>query len=150
MPGVVLAVRVADCVPVLLAAPGVVAAVHSGWRSTSVDVVGAAVQRMVAAGADPGDITAWVGPHISQDAYEVGVEVVRGVEASGVPRDVFAKPCGDKWHVDLGSAVAAQLARVGVTRIGRSTRCTTGPDLFSWRGDGPDTGRQAGLIARCV
>ena len=66
MPGVVLAVRVADCVPVLLAAPGVVAAVHSGWRSTSVDVVGAAVQRMVAAGADPVDITAWVGPHISR------------------------------------------------------------------------------------
>ncbi|MEM6927622.1 MAG: laccase domain-containing protein, partial [Myxococcota bacterium] len=60
-PGVVLAVRTADCVPVLLAGPGVVAAAHSGWRGTAVDIVGKLVQTLVAeVGVDPADLVAGV------------------------------------------------------------------------------------------
>src|SRR5699024_9579667 len=68
---VVLVVRCADCVPVLLADPeaGVVAAAHVGRVGLRADVLGRAVDQMVAAGAD--DISAHVGPHVCGRCYEV-------------------------------------------------------------------------------
>ena len=82
--GVGLMVRVADCVPVLLADPaaGVVGAVHAGRVGTTLDVVGAAVRRMRALGAD--DVRAWIGPHVCGRCYEVP-EQMREEVAAVVP-----------------------------------------------------------------
>ncbi|RMG06480.1 MAG: peptidoglycan editing factor PgeF [Planctomycetota bacterium] len=147
--GILLAVRTADCVPVLLAAPCGVAAVHSGWRGTAQDVVGAAVAALAAATGDaPEDFSAAIGPCISAEAYEVGEEVVEGIRASGLPEKVFLSRRGSRWHVDLSAAVSAQLRRAGVRSVDRLGVCTHGDArCFSHRRDGPQTGRQAALIA---
>lgn len=154
-PGVVLAVRTADCVPVLLAGPGVVAAAHSGWRGTAVDIVGKLVTKLqTRLGVDPASLVAAVGPAISRDAYEVGPEVVDGLRQTGLADDVFGwgpspRNPDERFVVDLKRAVRAQLARRGVRSIEVSDACTLGDDaFFSVRRDGSGTGRQAGLIAR--
>lgn len=147
--GLVLAVRVADCVPVLMWSRGVVAAVHAGWRSTVGGVVSRTVEAMEELGAGPGEVTAWIGPHISGEAYEVGEEVVLALTSAGVPRTVCASQKNNHWHVDLGAAVAFQLRGAGVTSVQSLGACTTSAEYFSWRGDGPITGRQAGLVMLC-
>lgn len=148
--GVVLAVRVADCVPVLLAAPGGVAAIHAGWRGTAAGIVARALAELLrAARADAGQVRAAIGPHIGQGAFEVGDEVVRALEATGVDRGAFARdgPRG-RPHVDLGAVIAAQLRALGVTGVERVGPCTASDErLWSHRRDGAAAGRQGGLIA---
>lgn len=144
-PELLLAVRVADCVPVLLAAPGGVAAVHAGWRGTAQDIVRLALAELRArTGAPPEAVRAAIGPAIGGECYEVGVEVVEAVGRVAPGADWL----GPGRHVDLRRANAAILAAEGVTVeiVGPCTRCDAG--LWSHRGDGPAAGRQAGLI-RC-
>ena len=150
--GKVLAIRTADCVPVLLAAPGGVGAAHAGWRGVASGVVAATVSALCSlTGTEPCDQVVSIGPHISGAAYEVGREVVEGIEAAGVPRDVFVLEGRAKAHVDLGAAVAWQLQACGVTRVHRMNRCTHGEqDLHSYRRNGAAAGRQAALIARAL
>jgi len=151
-PGVALAVRVADCVPVLLAAPSgaprgaAIAAVHAGWRGTAARIVEAAVDAVCeASGARPETLVAAIGPAIGPCCYEVSQEVADAICAAG--GRALPGPRG-RPHLDLREANAAQLRGRGVTTIdfvGPCTRCS--PDHYSHRGDGPATGRQVGLIA---
>ncbi len=91
-----------------------------------------------------------MGPHIGLGAYEVGQEVVRALELTGLDPARFADRTGARPHVDLGLAVEDQLRLLGVEHIEQVGLCTcTHPDLFSHRCDGPDTGRQAGVVALC-
>ena len=148
-PGLLLAARAADCVPILLAGPGGVAAVHSGWRGTALNVVGAAVAALArACGCEPAQLRAAVGPCISGAAYECGDEVADALRGAGLRDEQFTPP-GDypRAHVDLGAAVLAQLRRAGVTSERLEVCTATDPRFFSHRGDGPDTGRFAGVIA---
>lgn len=150
-PDVVLAVRTADCVPVLLAGPGVVGVVHAGWRGVASQVVAATVQGIeLATGVSPPQLRAAIGPAISGAAYEVGGEVVEGLVAAGLgPHQFLVAGATERPHVDLQAAVRVQLEALGVRAIETVARCTAAdPSLFSYRADGPDTGRQAGLIAR--
>ena len=149
-PGLLLAARAADCVPVLLAGPGGVAAVHSGWRGTVAGVTRAALEALCAAcGCRPEEVHAAVGPCISGPAYECGEEVASALRASGLAeRDFLAPLPGSKAHVDLGRAVLAQLREAGVQRRERLEACTVSDGrFFSHRGEGPLTGRFAGVIA---
>jgi hypothetical protein len=150
--GLVLGVRVADCVPVVLASPGGVAVAHAGWRGVAGRVVPATLARLLAETGDPASsVVMVIGPHISLDAFEVGPEVVEGIADSGVARSLFARPPrgdAEKWHVDLGAAVEAQARGAGVSAIGFAGSCSTGARFFSWRRDGGATGRMAGLVVR--
>jgi YfiH family protein len=142
-PGVVIAVRVADCVPILLAAPGAVAAVHAGWRGTAADVTREALAVLCArAGCRPEAVRAAIGPAICGACYEVGDEV-RQAMARVVP--------GSNWRrgpteVDLAEVNAAILrgAGVAVELLGICTRC--GSEAWSHRRDGAAAGRQVGAI----
>lgn len=153
-PGLILTARAADCVPVLLAGPrggaGVpaVGAVHSGWRGTVQDVVGAAVEALCdEAGCAPAELRAAVGPCIGLAAYEVGEEVAGELEAAGLAECVQRRP-GARPHADLGAAVELQLRRAGVGAVDRLGICTVSDGRFySHRGEGPATGRFAGVIA---
>ncbi|MCP4804689.1 MAG: peptidoglycan editing factor PgeF [Proteobacteria bacterium] len=140
-PGVVAAIRVADCVPVLLAAPGGVAAVHAGWRGTVERIVPIAVQVLCArTRCRPSDVVAAVGPCISVEAYEVGDEVLDRVSALG-PGLTRGR------HADLKAANALLLRECGVEQVDVLAGCTSGdPAFFSHRRDRGDTGRQAALI----
>lgn len=145
--GVTVAIRVADCVPILyaLGAPGevvAVAAVHAGWRGTAADIPRKALAALRAHGDGP--VRAAIGPAICGDCYEVGDEVIRGVGA--------VTP-GDGWrvgarNVDLRAAIRATLEAEGVDVevLGPCTRC--GEGYWSHRRDGDRAGRQAAVI-RC-
>lgn len=141
---VVLAVRVADCVPVLLADPGagVVAAAHAGRMGVQQGVVPATLARMRQRGA--AGITAWIGPHVCGACYEVP-EGMRA-EVSAVEPAAAATTSWGTPALDLGAAVRAQLEREGVSAVDAS-RCTReSPDLYSHRRDGASAGRLAGLV----
>lgn len=130
---VAIAVRAADCVPLLLAdaATGAVAAVHAGWRGTAAGVVGAAVEAMsLAFGTRPPDVLAAIGPSIGVCCYEVGSELVDAFAAAGHARDLvdrwFVARRGGSLHLDLPTANRDQLILAGVPEesIHSSGLCT--------------------------
>ncbi|MEZ4235990.1 MAG: peptidoglycan editing factor PgeF [Myxococcota bacterium] len=138
-PGTILAVRVADCVPVLVAGSGVVGVAHAGWRGTAAGIAPALVRAIGGEG-----LVAAVGPCIGGAAYQVGDEVIAAMRAAGVPDAVFLRGTD---RVDLRAAVRWQLEQAGVQRVWVSDRCTaTDPALYSHRRD-PAAGRSAGLVA---
>jgi YfiH family protein len=142
--GVGLMVRVADCVPVLLADPvaGVVGAVHSGRPGLALGIAERAVQRMRDAGA--GRLVAWVGPHVCGACYEVPARLRDEVSAR-VPA-AYAETSWGTPALDIGAGVRAQLetADVEVVVVGGCTR--EDPRLHSYRRDGAAAGRSAGLV----
>jgi YfiH family protein len=143
-PDVVLMVRVADCVPVLLADPGaaVLGAAHAGRKGLVEGVVEACVARMRELGA--AQIQACVGPHICGACYEVP-EALQQEVATLEPASRSTTSWGTP-ALDIGAGVRAQLDRAGVDVIDAS-RCTLeSPDLYSYRRDGAAAGRFAGLI----
>jgi YfiH family protein len=144
--GLGLMVRVADCVPVLLAdaQAGVIGAAHAGRKGVAAGVVTAAVAQMRHLGAH--EITAWVGPHICGRCYEVPADLrdeVSALEPATASTTSWGTPA-----LDLGAGVLAQLERAGVSAHDVS-RCTLeSPDLHSYRRDGTASGRLVGLIRR--
>ena len=143
-PGIGLMIRVADCVPVLLADPraGVVGAVHAGRKGVALDLVGRTADRMRALGA--GDLRAWVGPHVCGRCYEVPADLRE--EVAAVVPATYAETSWGTPSLDLGAGVAAQLSAAGVEAT-RIDRCTLEDDsLHSYRRDGARSGRLAGLV----
>ena len=143
-PGVLLTVLSADCALVLLADPdaGVVGACHAGWRGAVAGVVGETARAMERLGAR--QISAYVGPCISAEAFEVGDEVAAAFpEASVVRRPEWPRP-----HVNLRADLSRQLAEVGISRVGTSEACTVGDvdRFFSYRAEDGRTGRMIGFI----
>ena len=143
-PGLVLAVRAADCVPVLLADPsaGVVGAVHCGRPGLAAGVVPRAVEALREQGA--ADLRAWVGPHVCGGCYEVPAAMAD--EVAAVVPEARATTTWGTPSLDLGAGVWAQLAAAGVT-VTDASRCTReSDDLYSYRRDGDRSGRHAGLV----
>jgi hypothetical protein len=155
--GYAVGVRVADCVPVLLAhaGSGAVSAVHAGWRGVVQGVVPAAIRALCTlAQAEPRELLCAIGPHIGPESFEVGDEVAREL-AQVAPHDarvVIARE--PRPHVHLERAVRAQLLGLGVTpeNIERVPGCTfREPNrFFSFRRDGARSGRHlAAIVAGC-
>ena len=135
-PGAVVAVKTADCIPLLLVDPGhrAVAAVHAGWRGTVAGIARSAVAALGAQfGSRTGDLRAAIGPAIGKCCYEVGPEVAARFGVDG------------RAHIDLAETVRRQLeaAGVGGQRIymsGLCTQCRAG-EFHSFRRDGAAAGR---------
>ncbi|MGI8701730.1 MAG: polyphenol oxidase family protein [Nocardioidaceae bacterium] len=144
LPGVMLLVRVADCVPVLLADPvaGVVGAAHAGRPGLVAGIVPRAVEAMRELGACR--LRAWVGPHVCGACYEVP-ERMRADVTAAVPES-FAETSWGTPSVDIGAGVMAQLAAAGVETVDAS-RCTMEHgELYSYRRQGEESGRLGGLV----
>jgi YfiH family protein len=170
VPGIAVAVRVADCVPLLLADRrlGVVAAVHAGWRGTAAGAAGAAVGALTREfGSRPEDLVAAIGPSIGPCCYEVGSDLVDAFAAAGHGRHLI-----DRWfherppasgaspkaafgrraplRLDVPGANRDQLVLAGVpeTEIHHSGLCTAMHlDLLtSFRMEKDCAGRTAGVI----
>lgn len=145
----VLAVRVADCVPVLLASGDgrVVGAVHAGWRGVVLGVLPAAVEAMRGLGAQ--GIRAAIGPCIGPTRFEVGPEVVAEF-APRWPDAVREHPeaVPGKALIDLALALRDQLSGAEVSSVDTIQRCTASePEwFFSHRRDQGITGRMVGVI----
>ena len=134
--GAVVAVRTADCIPVLLVDDEhrAVAAVHAGWRGTAGGIVGRAIEAMRERfGTSAARLHAAIGPGIGECCYEVGPEVAERFGKQGT------------IHLDLTGENRRQLLRAGVTRgrIYASNLCTKcKPEEFhSYRRDRDDAGR---------
>ncbi len=144
--GVGLAVWTADCVPMVLVAPGAVAAVHAGWRGCAAGIAAVAVARLTAPdGLPPHALTAYLGPAISARHYQVGPEVAATLAATGVDPTFWLHD----GRVDLRGFLTAQLTGLGVSRVQTIGHCTYhSPELASYRRDGEDAGRQWSLVFR--
>jgi len=150
-PACTLSVRVADCVPILLASADGrrVAAVHAGWRGVVAGVVAGVVTEMRV--ADRGAIIAAIGPCISMEAFEVGEEVVRAFLRLFGDKAPITRDTTGKGHVDLRQAVRLQLLGVGISaqRIDTCDRCTHRDEgeFFSHRREKGITGRMAAVVS---
>lgn len=131
VPGLPIMCFTADCVPVLLHDPvhAVAAAVHCGWRSSVLDILGQTVVQMKALGARAGDIRAAIGPAIGVCCFEVGPEVpeaLRRYLGADAERFILPGKAEGKYQIDLRGANGARLEQLGVLRenIDISTECT--------------------------
>lgn len=155
-PGIACIVLVADCMPVLIAAPEgrAVAAAHAGWRGLSLGVTEAAARAVCEAGScGPDELDVWLGPCIGAREFEVGADVLQAFGAEPLERDQphFAwSPRADgaaRWRADLPALARELLHRLGVRRVSGGAWCTVeeASRFFSFRRDGV-TGRMAAAI----
>jgi hypothetical protein len=147
--GSTVAVLTADCLPILLCADGgeEFAAIHAGWRGLAAGIVAATVSGMA---TPPERLLAWLGPAISQSAFEVGSEV----RAAFVATDAGAGECflpneRGRWQADLYALAGRRLRAVGVHALYGGGFCTFADRerFFSYRRDG-QCGRMATFIHR--
>lgn len=147
--GVAVAVKTADCLPVLVFDPTTraAAAVHAGWRGLTAGILEEAITLLGPASR----LVAAVGPAISRERYQVSWDVPEAWLNSPANRAApklaalaIAKGAGDKWHFDLtaGAAVALVAAGLGPERIEIMQACTYGePETwFSYRREGKGCG----------
>jgi polyphenol oxidase len=153
--GVVCAIQVADCMPVLFASRegSVVGAAHAGWRGLAGGVLDATISAMR---VPPSDLVAWMGPAIGPKHFEVGTDVVEAFVQSAPPEHRaqtqaaftrIAQGPKDKWLCDLYTLARLRLAAAGIQHIFGGGWCTVAQaeQFFSYRRDG-QTGRMAALI----
>ena len=151
-----LAIKTADCFPVLIVDPvhRAIGAVHSGWRGTLTRVLPNAIDEMFRRfQSDPARLLFALGPGIRECCFEVGEEVAR-LFIEAYPEKSTARPhptTSGKYLVNLPAVLKAQLMQSGVPPenihdLGMCTCCNT-RDFFSWRAEGPATGRMIAVIA---
>lgn len=157
-PGLGCTVQVADCLPVLFAAPHgrAVGAAHAGWRGLALGVLEATLTAVCeAAHCGPGEVQAWFGACIGPTRFEVGSDVLEAFGALPSPelegsakaaaRFVVSQP--GKWLADLPGLARDRLRTAGVRAIGGGTWCTVDDPsrFFSFRRDRV-TGRMAAVV----
>lgn len=148
-PMVGLSITVADCVPVLIYAPGenTIAAVHAGWRGTAQHITLQTLKHLKQNyQIDIKNTFAFIAPSADVCCYEVSEEIAK----------LFSSECislssKNKYHVNIKSANKLQLLDAGVPEenIEVSPYCTIcKPSIFhSYRRDRQYSGRMLALIA---
>lgn len=149
--GICIAIRIADCVPILLFDPvqKAAAAIHSGWKSTIQEISRCTIELMQKEyGTNPSDLIAGIGPSIGPEVYEVGPEVIEQFRDK-FGKDHIVKPIenSDKGLLNLWKVNKQILLESGILEknIEIAEICTySNPELFySARRDGVETGRLA-------
>jgi polyphenol oxidase len=143
LPGVLLTVTVADCVPVYLVGPGrrAVALLHAGWRGTAAGVLRAGVETLLeVSGGTAADVVMHCGVAICGSCYEVGSEVF---VALGLPM-----PASGRGGLDLREVLTRQAEGLGLESVSRSTWCSAHHRgaFFSHRGSGGADGRMVAYL----
>lgn len=144
--GLALSVITADCVPIVLAGPDGIAAIHAGWRGLVNGVIPATLREL------PGPLsewTAWIGPAIGACCYEVGEDVAAQVMAVSGPEVAVPGPAG-RPHLDVPGVARRLLAAAGVGEVLWLVRCTRCDEekLESYRRNGKGAGRNIAFIWR--
>ncbi|CAM0999765.1 peptidoglycan editing factor PgeF [Rhodanobacter sp. Root179] len=147
IPGTVLSILTADCLPVLFCADdgGEIGAAHAGWRGLAGGVLEATLGQMITPSSR---LLAWLGPCIGAASYEVGAEV----RAAFVAHDAAAAGCfvatrPGHWLCDLAGLARQRLAAAGVARIhGGGFDTFADARFYSYRRDGARSGRFASLV----
>ncbi len=148
IPGLTLAIQVADCAAVLLwdATNNVIAALHVGWRGAAGNIVLRGIEEVVRQGGEAKHLKAFVSPCISQKNFEVGIEVAEQFPDRVVNYTDFEKP-----HVDLKAFINNQLRSAGISEQNIEIRpeCTIddADQFYSFRREGKNSGRMMALIS---
>lgn len=142
-PGVLLAVTVADCIPVYLVDPvtRTVALLHAGWRGTAGGILERGIRQLVETGNSAVEnIIVHCGIGICGTCYEVGSEVMIGC---GQPHSG-----NGPWHLDLRAVLAQTAARLGVREISTSDWCSAHhhDQFYSHRASGGRDGRMVAYL----
>lgn len=150
-PGVVCAIQVADCLPVLFASLDGqrIGAAHAGWRGLAAGVLEATLESL---GPPASAFMAWLGPAIGAGHFEVGDEVLAAFEAqrhqhAGDPVAAFQRNARGRWDCDLYELARQRLAAAGVRSVwgGGEDTCGDPGRYFSHRRGAP-TGRHVALL----
>ena len=148
-PGRLIAVKTADCLPVLIVDPAqrAVAAVHAGWRGTLQNIVKSAIEKLAETfSSRPEDLHVALGPGIQRCCFEVGPEVAAHFETFFPEVDTLSP----KVHLDLTHVNSVQLRELGVSpeRIYSSELCTVcgGDEFCSYRREKNRAGRMLAAI----
>lgn len=155
--GRVLAVQVADCLPMLLAdrRTGTAAAIHAGWRGTAARVTGQTIATLEREfGVRSGDLIVALGPAIGACCYQVGDELIEAFRSAGATaREIgrwFARQADGSLRLDIWTANVDQLVESGVAadRVHLAGLCTQShASVFdSYRAEGAAAGRMAALV----
>ena len=156
-PGIAVAVKTADCLPILFFHKDLAMAVHAGWRSAAHGIIHKALAFYQSRGISPRKIRMALGPCIGPGAFEVGPEVVHQFRrpTCGLSPEELAycltKGRADRWYMDLatygvliGLSQGLQASQITVMRS-----CTlTNPGLWhSYRRDGAKAGRNWSFVS---
>ena len=154
--GVALTIFSADCVPLIFYDPvkKVIAAAHSGWRGTVMDIGGQMVEKMRKDYAcRPQDILVGIGPCIGKENFEVGEDVKKEFEKNGkydILNEVFQVKENGKYLLDLRTYIANALSEKGISpeHMELSTECTYASEdlFFSHRRNGLNRGSHIMVI----
>lgn len=145
--GQVCAVLAADCLPVLFCSRDGdrVAAAHAGWRGLAAGILDTTAGTL---GLPGYELIAWLGPAISQVAFEVGDDVrIAFLARDGATAKYFAPNARGRWQCDLYGLARHSLTQLGVREIHGGDYCTYADEdrFFSYRRDGR-CGRMATLV----
>ena len=148
--GVACTVLVADCLPVLFAAPRgrAVGAAHAGWRGLAAGVLEATLAEVCAAAScASAQVQCWLGACIGPRRFEVGVDVLKAFGADAAPSSAFEPRADGKWLADLAQLAQLRLRAAGVVSVHGGQWCTfeERSRFFSYRRDRA-TGRMAAAI----
>lgn len=150
--GTALAVRTADCLPILLADPknGIAAAVHAGWRGTALQLAITAIRQMQSRGAKAKNIIASLGPCIGPCCFTIDAVTANKLSTSVTGAEQYINR--DRGiTANLREINALQLMSCGLTanhieHINACTACDN-KHFFSYRRDGKQTGRHLAVVA---
>ncbi|MTH98163.1 peptidoglycan editing factor PgeF [Roseibium sp. RKSG952] len=155
-PGLALGISTADCGPVLFcdSKAGVIGAAHSGWKGAFGGILENTIAAMEELGADRANITATLGPTISQDSYEVGPEFRQRFVDTSEENAVYFKPSNKAGHAmfDLPGYIVSRLKAAGCGSVENLALCTYQDEarFFSYRRtthrQEPDYGRLMSAI----
>lgn len=144
-----IAVKTADCIPILLFHHEFVMAIHAGWRGLAQDFIGEVASYVRHRGFELGACEWGIGPCIAPESFEVGPEVVEAFVNQPVYQEDLSwgllKGQHDRWHLDLAAMTVLRLRREGVNpshiSVIRSDTKTNDDMWHSYRRSGEHAGR---------
>jgi YfiH family protein len=142
-------VRTADCLPVLMCSNdgGIFAAAHAGWRGLAAGVIENTISKL---SIEPANLLVWLGPAISQAAFEVGDEVRDVFLAHDPVASAYFEPnARGRWQADLYGLARQRLQAAGVRAVSGGEFCTYSDNerFYSYRRN-PDCGRLVSFIGQ--
>lgn len=154
-PNKALMILTADCMPIMIycAQTERVAAVHAGWKGVANQIVVLTLRQLIESGSDQKKFIFWVGPHISQNSFEVQKDCLDLLEKViyGLSVREYLKICENKMYVNLFKIVESQIKNaIGYQPVIHSTGDDTfvNPDLFSYRRERQTSGRNLSFIVK--